>query len=587
MQNLIRILGIIFIFFVSSLAGIINVPADQPSIQAGINVAVNGDTVLVADSTYFENINFKGKAITIASFYYIDGDTSHISNTIIDGSSPANPDSGSVVTFDSGEDTTSVLYGFTITGGSGTITEYDFLGMIYFVRAGGGIFCFESGPRISHNKIISNNIPTYTQSGGGGIGQFNDNNAYIIIEFNQIKNNTIDGIDQSYGSAINLSCNGRIMNNDIAYNISTANNYAWGALDCWADSLRHVLIQNNNITHNITTSDRTYGGGINLESSIKAAVLNNEISFNELNGSNHGNGSGMHVWNLTQETTINGNRIADNSINASNELGGGISLWSSDSINILNNIISGNSARDGGGIYCRSNSNTSIINNTIVNNEALNGYGGGIFSQLSSPMVINSIVWGNQANNNPGVYLYSGSISVTHSNVQGSHPGTGNINVDPLFSDTDTLFFDLSASSPCIGAGTDSIEIIPFDYDGDPRPNPPGCMPDIGAQESVECTPDGIFEIDSEIPIIYALKQNYPNPFNPRTNIQFSIPKSEFVTLKVYNILGQEVVMLVSDKLKVGSYNYSWDASGIASGIYYYKIQAGEFVETRKMIVLR
>jgi len=96
-----------------SIAQIIHVPADQPTIQEGINVAINGDTVLVADSTYYENINFKGKAITVASNFILDGDTSHISNTIIDGSQPEHPDSASVVRFISGEDTTSIIQGFT------------------------------------------------------------------------------------------------------------------------------------------------------------------------------------------------------------------------------------------------------------------------------------------------------------------------------------------------------------------------------------------------------------------------------------------------------------------------------------------
>jgi polyhydroxybutyrate depolymerase len=85
----------------------------------------------------------------------------------------------------------------------------------------------------------------------------------------------------------------------------------------------------------------------------------------------------------------------------------------------------------------------------------------------------------------------------------------------------------------------------------------------------------------------FALKQNYPNPFNPRTNIQFSITKTEFVTMKIYNLLGQEVTTLVSEKLRAGEYQYSWDAGSLASGVYLYRLRTGEYVETMKMILIR
>ena len=100
-------------------AQIIHVPGDYATIQAGINAATDGDTVMVAEDTYYENIRFMGKAITVAREYVIDGDSSHIINTIIDGSQAIDPDSAATVMFINGEDTTSVLNGFTITGGYG------------------------------------------------------------------------------------------------------------------------------------------------------------------------------------------------------------------------------------------------------------------------------------------------------------------------------------------------------------------------------------------------------------------------------------------------------------------------------------
>ena len=98
----------------------------------------------------------------------------------------------------------------------------------------------------------------------------------------------------------------------------------------------------------------------------------------------------------------------------------------------------------------------------------------------------------------------------------------------------------------------------------------------------------GIDEIVVDnLPSIFELKQNYPNPFNPSTTIEFDLPKTSEVTLKIFNILGEEVAMLVSDRLSTGSYSYEWDASNLASGVYLYRLQAGEYVETRKMVLMR
>ena len=83
------------------------------------------------------------------------------------------------------------------------------------------------------------------------------------------------------------------------------------------------------------------------------------------------------------------------------------------------------------------------------------------------------------------------------------------------------------------------------------------------------------------------LESPHPNPFNPSTNIEFTLPKSEFVELKVYNILGKEVTTLVSNKLNQGNYTYTLDGSNLASGVYYYQLVAGEFKEVKKMILLR
>jgi type IX secretion system substrate protein len=97
----------------------------------------------------------------------------------------------------------------------------------------------------------------------------------------------------------------------------------------------------------------------------------------------------------------------------------------------------------------------------------------------------------------------------------------------------------------------------------------------------------GVNEVGSEIPSKYALSQNYPNPFNPSTVINFSIPESGLVTMKVYNLLGQEVAELVNDVKSAGSYEVSFDATDFTSGLYVYKIQAGQFSASRKMLLIK
>lgn len=85
----------------------------------------------------------------------------------------------------------------------------------------------------------------------------------------------------------------------------------------------------------------------------------------------------------------------------------------------------------------------------------------------------------------------------------------------------------------------------------------------------------------------YQLKQNYPNPFNPTTNIGFSIPEASDVKLIVYNQLGQSVATLVNERLSAGSYSVDWNARGLPSGIYYYRIKASVFTQTRKLLLTK
>jgi photosystem II stability/assembly factor-like uncharacterized protein len=100
-------------------------------------------------------------------------------------------------------------------------------------------------------------------------------------------------------------------------------------------------------------------------------------------------------------------------------------------------------------------------------------------------------------------------------------------------------------------------------------------------------TPTDIINSNTLLPEKFVLEQNYPNPFNPSTNISYSIPQSSFVTLKVYDVLGNEIIVLVNEEKPSGVYEVKFDVSNLSSGTYFYQIKTSSFVQTKKMILLK
>ena len=99
--------------------------------------------------------------------------------------------------------------------------------------------------------------------------------------------------------------------------------------------------------------------------------------------------------------------------------------------------------------------------------------------------------------------------------------------------------------------------------------------------------PVGITNNQNQVPSTYSLSQNYPNPFNPSTKIEYSIPRAGLVDLKVFDILGREVAILVNEFKQAGNYTQVFDASKLASGVYFYSLKAGSFTETKKMLLVK
>ncbi len=354
-----KIFGYLFIFLLitTSLPGeIIHVPGRQPTIQAGINAAQTGDTVLVAEGTYYENINFRGKAITVASRFLISGDTTDIAGTIIDGSRPAHPDSGSVVFFISGEDTASVLCGFTLTGGSGTMSKIQWLNEWSDIRAGGGILCYQSGAYICHNRIIDNHIRDVNEADGGGVYfETEDSLIHIVLNNNRITENTLTAEKNTFGTALCLGGNASVSNNLVAYNASYSEYDAGSCIASWSEKYQaDLLLKNNRIRHNLVYAKRDgNGGGVNIGLGMTARIVGNDISFNRV----------IAEWSCK---------------------GGGICvIYCNGNVEIMDNTISFNRAEHknnahsrGGGIDVTYNSNQSqtlISGNRIIGNRALVG----------------------------------------------------------------------------------------------------------------------------------------------------------------------------------------------------------------------
>jgi hypothetical protein len=129
---------------------------------------------------------------------------------------------------------------------------------------------------------------------------------------------------------------------------------------------------------------------------------------------------------------------------------------------------------------------------------------------------------------------------------------------------------------PIAGIGTD--------IDADPRNTN---LPDIGADEFDGERITDVSDENETFPTEYSLYQNYPNPFNPSTKIKYSVPQTSQVQIKVFDVLGNEIATIVKEEKPIGNYEVEFDARELSSGIYFYQLNAGNFVETKKMLLIK
>ncbi|MBT4332649.1 MAG: T9SS type A sorting domain-containing protein [Candidatus Cloacimonetes bacterium] len=354
MKNVFLVLFLIVFFNLS--ATIINIPADQPTIQAGINVTLDSDTVLVQTGTYYENINYNGKNITIASLFLTTQDTTYIYSTIIDGNY-----SGCVVKFINGEDSTAVLSGFTIANGYGSGNPPGY--------TGGGITCdFNSSPSLNNLNVVDN-LSGY----GGGIYI---NNSSPIIENISIINN----FSSSMGGGIYIHDSSPNLNLIIIMYNSGMNG---GGIVVYGDSfpsMENLVIKEN--TSNL-------GGGIhfwNSQTTNSLVLKNSVISENSANF--NGGGISCGNYNLYLENVVITNNQAE-------LRGGGIYCYNNSNLTLENVNIISNYANDfGAGIYIDSSDLNFDVENrcNIYLNDIQNsrGFGSDIFADDCE--IINVIV---------------------------------------------------------------------------------------------------------------------------------------------------------------------------------------------------
>ena len=305
--------------------------------------------------------------------------------------------------------------------------------------------------------------------------------------------------------------------------------------------------------------------------------------------------SAIIIWYTSSVPMIRNNYFHDNNGH------GLINIGSGAHPEIVNNFIVSNYCTGHGLIHFSNGSGIAIFtNNTIVLNT---GYGGTIYeNDGSDPIFINNIIWGNEpAQVNLEAPTNLSFINCLLEGGQNAFIG-GNyfqglyqncIDDDPEFENSEVC--RLKNNSPCIGKGIDSIQLGSIwyyspneDFYGNLRPSPVGSNPDIGAYENPLGSP--VIEVEesvNSVPDAFQLKQNFPNPFNPSTTIEFTLPQAGNVKLTVYNLLGEEVAQLVNEFKEAGVHTINFNASGLNSGVYIYKLEANGLVQTRKMTLLK
>lgn len=561
-------------------AEIHHVPSEFSTIQNAIDAAVPGDTVLVARGVYYENITFRGKNIVVMSSYGFTGDVQDIYQTIMNGSMPVDPDSASVVRIIGGEDSSAVLQGFTITGGTGTAWPDEHSPGTF--REGGGIHIALSSPTIRDNLIIKNHATSVgsglVSAGGGGI-RAGDGNPRII-------NNVIMRNFGLYGAGIVLNYTGALLRNNVICQNEGGGHFGGGGVWINSHGPAPKLLENNTIVGNIAYGP---GGGIDMFSAAVATLRNNIIrgNFGSPGHQIYQGGSSLTVtycnieggWagtgNFDQPSGFADSNLYLTTGSASIDAGDPDSLYYDPAGDLVPELAEwpsmGGRRNDAGayggpqrtllamtsdaGFYSMVSSlNFGSLQVGLTRTMAL-----AIFSVGAGPLTIDSAVIKNHTQGievtTPWPFVL-GPISTDSIHVAWTPVTTGSLRDTLLIYHRDTL-----AVNP---------KVVRLQIN---------VLTDIGDAGQVG-------------PSAFGLHQNYPNPFNPSTDIGYDVPEASFVKLNVYSVLGQQVRSLVHGMAPAGRHTARWDGrndrgQAVGSGLYLYRLEANGRSWTKKMVHMK
>jgi hypothetical protein len=529
----------------SAEAVIRRVPQDYLTIDQAMNVSDPGDTVFVSPDTY------DGAQLTVDSVTLMADTSSLVDTTYLGG-----------VTL-TGYDV--VLEGFTITNGSRT--------------NGGGVYVGNRAT-IRHNVIRGNTASNF----GGGI--------YVLSSSAHIHDNVIRNNSALQGGGILIEASaqyGRTVIHDNIIDSNTATERGGGI---------YLFIGKAVIRDNYFEANRAMlGGGLYSRSDDTSVVSKNKFLFNRAL-------QGGGIYSDAAGDTIYHNKIHDNyaMVDAAwgdSAAGGGMYFEGRFNYAVLhNNIILGNTSDSiGGGITFNLGRDHKLFHSLVAQNTAVYK-GGGICTRFSNLQVTGCVIRGNTAPEGPQMFQWGTAaamlgLAAEYSNVEGGWPGTGNVDLDPLFRDAAGGDYHLMSTdcgdpfnSPMIDAGDPSH----IDEVLDCQHGLGTSHADIGAygggNAGVLVAADDGRERPT-LPEVTTLEQNYPNPFNASTVIRYTLSAPGKVTLAVYNVIGQRVATLTEGVQQAGPHAIHWQADDMPSGLYLARLNVAGRAQNIKMLLLK